>query len=431
MTLLSQPKYKQFEKQAFVKAVGKGMQTLAKRNDFIGGLSAPVVKLFSTGKRTYGRAQQLPSLFRDPKATKSKLLKDKLFARGEKNLVEGQKLSEKSDLSNLFNPKKSLGYRVGRGTGALAIGAPIMYAPFTASKYLGAASADPQLAEDYAKTRAYQRVQDRLEQFSKMPFFERLQTSWDPQSFAKKIETPEANDLYTRMQNNDINNPGILKYLSGFSPFLGGPEDAITNKVRSEVIRSMQGNKEASDLTKQANKFSTFFNKVLKPAYMHGKKFRNPILSNPLKYQAPSSKGFKSYDPFKGKSYLEGLAGSYAARVGKNPIATPLATLMTGMTPLYMYDNYQGGKQQVYNDAAITAEGLADLGIMEQFSRPGFMGGLGRAGMAIAPGIAGDALLNNIRQSLFPTETSEYAPPPDAALERARRSPFGPGLVRR
>jgi hypothetical protein len=39
---------------------------------------------------------------------------------------------------------------------------------------------------------------------------------------------------------------------------------------------------------------------------------------------------------------------------------------------------------------------------LEQFNQPGFMGGLGRAGMTIAPGMMSDMLLNQIRQSMFP-----------------------------
>jgi hypothetical protein len=38
----------------------------------------------------------------------------------------------------------------------------------------------------------------------------------------------------------------------------------------------------------------------------------------------------------------------------------------------------------------------------DKFNQPGFMGGLGRAGMAIAPGMGSDMILNQIRQSMFP-----------------------------
>jgi hypothetical protein len=39
---------------------------------------------------------------------------------------------------------------------------------------------------------------------------------------------------------------------------------------------------------------------------------------------------------------------------------------------------------------------------MEKFNQPGFMGGLNRFGMAMAPGMGQEMILKQIRQSMFP-----------------------------
>jgi hypothetical protein len=395
MQLLSQSKNTQFEKRAFG-AIAKGIGGLAKRQDFIGGLAAPLVKAYGGVQRAVGYGKQLPAVFKNPGATRTALRKDKLFASGTKSIQAGNKLRQQAALGKILDSKNPLSYRLGRGVGAATIGAPIAMAPFTVPTYLGAASADPELAKEYAKNVAYQRVEDRLNQFAEMPFLDRIQTVMSPEKFTQNFESPAATSLYENMASNDINNPGILKYLSSFNPFISSPESILNQKVRSEILRYAQGNKSASVLTKQANMLRQLFTKVLKPAYNFGKQTRG------LAPGAKLPKNVKPYDPLKGKSYLEGLAGNYALSAGKNPVLTSLGTLGVGYMPFGMYGSYQGGKQQVYDTAAETAEGMADLGVMEKFNQPGFMGGLGRAGMAIAPGMGRDMILNQIRQSMFP-----------------------------
>lgn len=401
MQLLSQSKNTQTEKQALMKFItgagddiAKGISNLSKRDDFVGGLAGPVVNAFGGLKRLVGRGRQIPAMYKDPKATRDVLMKDKLFAQGAKDMRQGEALRDKANLFNIFNKDKSIGYRVGRGVGAVGVGAPLTLAPFTLSSYLGAANADPQLAQEYAKNMAYDRAESRLNQFSEMPFLDRIQSAWNPEKFSENLRSPEAVDLHENLANNNINNPGILKYLAGFNPFLSSPDDVIRQRIRSEVLRNMQGNKAASDSTKQANMLSQLFNKALKPAYALGKKYRGRGTKLP--------RAIKNYTGTPGKTYLENIAERYAMNLGKNPIMTPLATLGAAATPFGMYGSYQSGKNQVYDDAANTAMGLADLQLMEKFNQPGFMGGLSRAGMAIAPGMGRDMILNQIRQSMFP-----------------------------
>jgi hypothetical protein len=397
MRLLSQSKNIQFEKRAFG-AVAKGIGSLAKRQDFVGGLLAPLVKTYGGAQRAIGYGKQLPAAFKNPNATRNVLKKDKLFSEGAKNIQKGNQLRDQASLKKVLDPTNPLSYRLGRGLGAATIGAPIAVAPFTVPRYLGAASADPEVAKEYAKNVAYQRVQDRLKQFSGMSFLDRIQTAWSPERFTQNLESPEASSVYANLANNDVNNPGILKYLASFNPFMGSPESIINQKIRSEILRNVQGNKEASVLTKKTAYAGAakFLNKVLKPAYNFGKKTRG------LAPGAKLPRKVKPYDPFKGKSYFEGLAGNYALNMGKHPVLTPLTTLGTAYLPFGMAGSYQDGKQQVYDQAAETAAGLADLGFMEKFNQPGFMGGLGRTGMAVAPGMVSDMLLNQVRQSMFP-----------------------------
>jgi hypothetical protein len=395
MQLLSQSKNRHFEKQAFPQ-IAKGIGNLAARSDFVGGLLAPLVKTYGGVQRAVGYGKQLPAVIKNPGATRNVLKKDKLFSQGAKDIQKGNKLRQQTAFEKIYDSKNPLSYRVGRGLGTATIGAPILMAPFTIPQYLGAASADTELAKEYAKNRAYERIENRLNQFSEMPFLDRIQTAWNPTNFTKNLESPEAASVYESMSNNNINNPGILKYLSSFNPFLSNPEEVIGQKIRSEVLKSMQSGKSASALTKQANMLQQLFTKVLKPAYAFGKKTRG------IPQGAKLPKRIKPYDPYKGKSYVEGVLGNAAMFAGRHPVLAPVTALGTAYMPFNMYNSYQAGKQQVYDDAASTAEGLADLGIMEKFNQPGFMGGLNRFGMAMAPGMGQEMILKQIRQSMFP-----------------------------
>ena len=365
----------------------KPMANLANRRDFIGGLLAPIPKLFGGVQKTVGRAQQgLAGINAGSKATLKQLNKDPLFSQGKKNLNKGLKIREQAGLLKGISAENPTGYRIGRGLGAVAIGAPLFNLPWNAAEYLGASSADPQIAEEYAKNMALLRAEDRLNAFAAMPFMDRLQTVWNPNKYTESIQAPEASDLYQDIASQNINNPGILKYLASFNPFLGSPESVINQKIRSQIMNSLG--------TKQASVFKGLLTNVLKPAYNYGKKVR---------LRGGNTRGIKKFDTSKMNiPWWQAAAGEMAVRAGRNPFATSLGTLGTVALPYSFYNSYQGGRQGVYDAAANNAVGLMDLGLMEKFNQPGFMGGLGRAGMVIAPGIGSDMILNQIRQSMFP-----------------------------
>jgi hypothetical protein len=401
MQLLSQPNNNQAEKQAFSQ-LAKGMGSLASRKDFIGGLLAPIPKLFGGMQKVYGRGQQGAAALRQGLGSSADdLLKNPAFQRGSKNVTAGKSLREQAGLRSGLQAPNPWSYRAGRGLGAVAVGAPLMNLPFTAATYAGAANADPALAEEYAKNMAYDRVEERIGQFRNMPFLERAKTIFKPQDFSQQLRMPEATDLYQSMADNNLNNPGIMKYLASFNPFAGSPNEVISQKVRSEMMKHLQ--------PKSASEKCANIGNVLKgfgAAWRAGRGAASGAVNSAVK-------GVHSI-PYTGVSHLNRIPGVtnipiWEAALQKgiyNTAKSPGTYLgnasLAGLLPYAALSSYDSGKQQVYDSAANNAAGMADLGIMEKFNQPGFMGGLGRAGMAIAPGMFGDMVLNQVRQSMFP-----------------------------
>lgn len=354
---------------------------LANRNDFIGGLTAPITKLIGGAQKTYGLAQKgVAGLQAGGKATLDDVYANPLYTRGAKNMQRGAVLREQSGLQHgLFGPGRSLGYRAGRGLGMVGIGAPIAMAPFTLSTYAGAASADPAVATEHAKNMALQRFEDRMAQFEAMPFLERIQTAWNPEKFTSQLNMPEATDLTTAMAENNINNPGIMKYLSSFNPFLANPENVISQKVRAEIMNAL-GQKNASE--KEAS-------------LALWKNLRSGLMPMLRRYTASSSSQLPAW-----KALLNRGVSSFS----KAPVRSLAGGVMAATTPFGMYMSYKGGQNSVYNQAAQDARALTDIQMHNVFNSPGFMAGAGRFGAAIAPGLTKDMLLRNIRQSMFPTQ---------------------------
>lgn len=389
MQLLSQAKNKHFEKQAYGAAILKGVQNLASRKGFLGGLAAPIPKLFGGIQKAYGRGQQGVAAVRQGLGSSTDdLLKNPLFQRGSQNVSAGRGLREQAGFRAGLSAPNSLTHRLGRGIGGVALGAPLMLAPSTIAEYAGAASADPAFAEEYAKNMAYDRAEERLGQFQNMPFLDRMKAVYDPQSFTQQLQMPEAENLHQAMADNNLNNPGILKYLSSFNPFMGSTSDVISQKVRSEMMRNMQP-KAASE--KQA--MQLLLNKAM------------PVLrgmQTAFRRGGMATKYNKNFTPSqKGPIWRTGLNRA-AYEVGKSPGTAALGLGGAAITPYFLGSSYDSGKNQVYDAAARDAMGMADLQLMNKFNQPGFMGGLGRAGMAIAPGMGSDMILKQIRQSMFP-----------------------------
>lgn len=405
MQLLSQPNNNQAEKQA-MSQLAKHMGSLASRKDFLGGLLAPIPKMFGGMQKVYGRGQQGVAAMRQGlNSSTDDLLKNPAFQRGSQNVEAGKVLREQAGLRSGLSAPNPWQHRVGRGVGAVAIGAPLINLPFSAAEYAGAVNADPALAQEYAKNMAYDRVEDRIGQFRNMPFLERAKTVFNPQAFTEQLQMPEATDLYQAMSDNNLNNPGIMKYLASFNPFMGSAGETIKQKVRSEMMRHLQP-KSASE--KQATGLA---GKVMPVLRGMGNAFRQGRL-------AANTQHLPQLQP--SRSVLQQIPGLQPSRL---PAATPIwrdalnrASFFTGqnpgtaamglapalLTPYFLGSSYDSGKKQVYDSAANDAMGMADLGLMEKFNQPGFMGGLGRAGMAIAPGMGSDMILNQIRQSMFP-----------------------------
>lgn len=372
------------QKQALMKAIG----TLAARKGFLGGLAAPIPKLVGGMQKVYGRGQQGVAAVRQGLGSSTDdLLKNPLFQRGSQNVSAGRALREQAGFRAGLSAPNSLTHRLGRGIGGVALGAPLVLAPTTIAEYAGAANADPAFAEEYAKNMAYDRAQSRLGQFKNMPFMDRMKAVYDPQSFTSQLQMPEAENLQQAMADNNLNNPGILKYLASFNPFMGSASDVISQKVRSEMMRNMQP-KEAGE--KQA---MGLLAKAMPALRGIGTAFRRGGMATKHNYNfAPSQKG---------PIWRTGLNRA-AYEVGKSPGTAALGLGGAALTPYFLGSSYDAGKNQVYDAAARDAMGMADLQLNEKFNQPGFMGGLGRAGMAIAPGMGSDMILQQIRQSMFP-----------------------------
>jgi len=372
------------QKQALMKAIG----TLAARKGFLGGFAAPIPKFVGGIQKAYGRGQQgVATLRQGLGSSTDDLLKNPLFQRGSQNVSAGKALREQAGLFAGLKAPNTLSHRVGRGLGAVAIGAPLFNLPFTAASYAGAANADPELAKEYAKNMAYDRVAERLGQFENTPFLDRAKSIFNPQGFTQQFQMPEAENLYESISNNNLNNPGIMKYLASFNPFTGSPSDVIKQKVRSEMMRNMQP-KEAGE--KQAMGLLAKAMPVLRGI---GTAFRRGRMTTKHNYNfAPTQKG---------PIWRTGLNRA-AYEVGKSPGNAALGLGGAVITPYFLGSSYNAGKNDVYDSAANDAMGMADLQLMEKFNQPGFMGGLGRTAMAIAPSMGKDMILKQIRQSMFP-----------------------------
>lgn len=388
---------------AATKTMGSRLGDLAARRDFLGGLTAPVTKFVGGLQNVYGRGQQgIAALRQGLGSSADDLLNNPLYQRGAKNVSAGKNLREQSAFFSGMKAPNPIGYRAGRLIGGVAIGAPVMYLPFTAAEYAGAASADPELAKNYAKELAYERAKDRLNQFQSMPFLDRLRAVYNPQSFTQQLEMPEASDLYQSMSSGNTASPGVLKYLASFNPFLGSPSDVINQKVRGEMLNALNP-KSANE--KQAMSLISKAIPVLKGLGAAWKAGRGVGTRGAVKgVQALPAAGVSRLNEIKGApiSILEHALQKGVYTAAKSPLKTLGAAAGAGSIPYVLKSTYDTGRQSVYDAAANNAMGMADLQMINKFNQPGFMGGLGRAGMAIAPGIGSDMILNRIRQSMFP-----------------------------
>lgn len=402
---------KLFLKQAFMEKQAYGFLAkvpgfvagLAGRRDLVGGLAAPIVKLFGGGQKLIGRGQQAVAAARTGlNKPMADVMASPLYQRGAKNVATGAGLRGQAGLTSAFTTPNPLSYRIGRGIGSVGIGAPLAMAPFTLSQYAGAASADPEIAKEYAMNMAEERLNDRLSQFGQLPFLERMQSAWNPQKFTEQMAqtAPEAADLMYAMQTGGANNPGLLRFLSSFNPFFSGftgASDYARARVRSGMLDTL-GYKSASE--KQAM-MGLLRGAIpgLKNMWQFGRLAGKsaPVSGVTLPRMSAAVNARMAQLPA-----WEALAQKGVYNFAKAPVANTFKGLGVATLPAFMSADYSAGQQGVYNQAAQDARALADMQFAETFNTPGFMGGLGRFGAALAPGLAQDLIMKSVRQRMYP-----------------------------
>lgn len=368
------------------------MSQIAGSRSFLGGLAAPVAKLYGGGQKVVGRAQQGVAALRGGNKTLAEVSQTPLYQQGAKNVATGAGLRQQAGLSNVLNDANPLSYRIGRGVGAVGLGAPLMFAPNTLASYAGAASADPTIAKDYAMNMAEERLQERLEQFGQMPFLERLQSAWNPQKFTDQVgqTAPEAADLMYNAERNNINNPGILRYLASFNPFLGDPESNIRRVVRGTMMNEL-GMKNASE--KQAMQVLKNALPMFQKVWRAG---RSAAKAKPHGVNLPLPNAFTNQVPA-----WQAVANKGIYNLSQAPVRKTLTGLGLASIPAMMPWDYSRGQNAVYDQAAQDARAMADIQFTQMFNTPGLMGGLGRFGAALAPGMAQNMILNKVRQQMY------------------------------
>lgn len=355
---------------------------LAARPDFLGGLAAPVAKFQGGMQRMLGYGQQGVAKLRNLNAPHaSAYRRDPLFQRGRANLQAGATTRQQNGFLSGLGSGKSPGYRVGRGVGAVALGAPLMSAPFVGAEYAGAATVDPATVQEYAKYMAQDRVNGRMQQFASMPFMQRMQTAWNPESFTQQVaeSAPEAASLQQAMTTGGANNPGIMKYLNSFNPFSGSADDVIGQKVRATMLQGLQ-----NGTPKQAT-VGSLLTRFAAPAARAG--------WNTLRGNSSAAGGLRSLSGIlrggaQPASKLQTSVAKGVYGLAANPSKALMPALGAGGMGYFMNNSFNGGRQSVYNHAGSNAQGMADLAFMERFNQPGFMGGATRFGAALAPGMA-------------------------------------------
>jgi hypothetical protein len=373
----------------------KAVMDLASRKDFLGGLAAPVAKLFGGGQKLVGTVQKAIPQIKNFDKPLSEIADSPLMQQGAKNVQQGDELrkltslfSKDSWMPRIFDKSLPTQYRVGRGLSTAAVGAPLVYAPFNLAEYAGAANADVGKATGRAKQMAANRIKQRTEQFANMPFLERIQTAWNPEKFTSQIaeSAPELQDLAQASQTGGITPPGVMSYLASLNPFLSSPSDVIKQKTRSALMdlmreKGLDMNKSGTD--KKANKLILEgLKNAIKPAWNLGRQTAkaNKNLSAPL----PNLIKDPNHTP------IQDFLSRTAYSVAKNP-GTAAAKGIAGIgVPYGMYASYNAGKQQVEDQLTQDAAAMADMQAMNTFATPGLAGGLGRLIAALAPGIIGN-----------------------------------------
>lgn len=381
---------------------GKTLPGLAARKDFVGGLTAPIVRAFGRGQKLLGNIQKTVPQIKNLNKPLAESIDTPMYQKGLQNIEAGSVLRNQTRLGKLFskNPDIPLSYRLGRGLGTLGIGAPLAYAPFNLAEYAGAANADIEGATAMGKQTAADRIKERTEQFSNMSFLDRLQSVWNPEKFTNQIyeDAPELQDLAYSAKNNKLQNPGIMSYLASLNPFLlSQPSDVIRQKTRAALVSLMK--EKGIDLTKMSSfntkaadwrtsaigKGISGLRSVISPAWSAGR-----TANKALKAKIPNA--VTSFIPNTSHTPLQNFLSESTFNAAKKPLSTLGKGFLAAGTPMGVYYSYNAGRESVEDQVRQDSAALADMQAINLFNTPGFTGGLGRLLAALAPSIVGGGI---------------------------------------
>ena len=379
-------------KQALAAAVSALGKQVAKKT-FTSGLLAPIHKALGGVQKTLGYGQKGLAYAKNlnkplsemDDASKALLEKGRanIAAGGEARALSGFRsgLKGQADVEGVrapFSAENPLSFRAGRLLGGIGIGAPIMAAPFTAAEYLGGATTSNDKIENIAKSEALKRIQQRTQEYADTPFLDRLKTIFSPQDYTAKMleSSPEALDLYDASQRG-INNPGIMKYIMSFNPFLGSADSVMREKVRSEILRQMGQNKQAN-VGVAAKGGLNLAKNIISKAWQGGRaatKNVGDLASKELPALATDAPVWQNL-------LNKGIYG-----IAKSPGSAALGAAGIA-APVYLVgSSFGAGRDAVYDQAAQDARALADLQFAGNFGQEGFGAGLMRTIAALAPGL--------------------------------------------
>lgn len=393
---------------------GKWLANKVGQRTFTSGLAAPVSKLYGGVQKLYGRGQQAVAGLTNNQG---------LYNRGASNLMSGTAQRGAAGLRSGLQAPNPWSYRMGRGVGMAAIGAPLAMSSMQAATLAGANSVDPAVVAEYAKGQAHNRVNSRMQEFTNMPFMDRLRTAMDPSEFTNNIlsNSAEFQGLNNDMQNGPPTAPGMMGYMASFNPLLG------RDPIKQQVLYNMF-NKQGAYIPALMAKEATGMGAIVRGAGSAGWQAlkgwgRNALGkvqqkipgTNPL--NAITNKGQGTMAMNRAKKTMDTLMNPAAplpqpsvgqSMVGKgvyNAIANPFKTTLgvggAALTPYMLASSYGNGQSSVYDNAVNAANGMADYQFTQQFAQPGMMGMGQRMMGAVMPGFAANYVNQQTGNSLY------------------------------
>lgn len=246
----------ELQKEAMMSAAMQGIKQFGR------GMVAPAKKMFGGLQKATGYGQQ---------AVGAATNNAGLYNKGINMVGKGQQLRDANGFRKGVMPGNGnpLSYSAGRLAGGLTMGAGLFNAPFTLSRYAGAASADPNLVKNHAMAAGQDQVTNRMNHFASMPLMDRFK--YNPYDGMENNQ--DVQGLMSRLGEHGGAAPGLMSYLK---PFLtgGAAESPISQTVDHHFMQGFgkQGsNKQAMSLLRGAAKgVSNSFNNYVRPAWNAG-----------------------------------------------------------------------------------------------------------------------------------------------------------------